>query len=246
MDERKFDIATSAGAMNSFACYPDEGGPFPPVIFFHDAPGVRVELFDMARRFASSGYYVIMPNLFYRTARDVVIDGNWADIFGSYDNELMIRMILSVSNQMAIDDTAHVLEAIAGDPKAKDGPVGAAGYCMGGRFAVCAANAYPDIAIAAAYCATAMATDQPDSPHRNVAGIKGHVYLGCAEDDEFLPPEHIEQMRAGLEAAGVDHRIEIYPDTIHAFAFRDRNAHVQIAEDRHWARSLALFAAHLR
>lgn len=246
MDERKFEIATSAGVMNSFACYPDEGGPYPPVIFFHDAPGVRVELFEMARRFASSGYYVIMPNLFYRTARDVVIDGNWADIRGSYDNELMIRMILSVSNQMAIDDTASVLEEIARDPKAKDGHVGAVGYCMGGRFAVCAANEYPQIVVAAAYCATAMVTDQTDSPHKNVAGIKGHVYFGCAEVDEFLPPEQIECMRISLESAGVDHRIEIYPDTIHAFAFRDRNAHVQVAEDRHWARSLGLFDAYLR
>ena len=31
-----------------------------------DAPAIREELRDMARRLASSGYYVMLPNLYYR------------------------------------------------------------------------------------------------------------------------------------------------------------------------------------
>ena len=246
MDERKFDIATDSGAMNTFVCYPDEGGPFPPVIFFHDAPGIREELFDMARRIGTSGYYVVMPNFFYRTARDVVIDGNRADITDSYDRLLMVRMIHSVTNKMALDDSGAVLDAIAQDPLAKEGRIGAVGYCMGGRFALCAAAAYREIAVSAAFCPTAMVTDQLDSPHDVIGGIAGTAYLGCGENDRLLPPDHIETLRERLTDGAVDHRIEIYPDTIHAFVFRDRDAHVQAAEDRHWARMLALFGNHLR
>ena len=35
-----------------------------------DAPGKREELHDMARRIATVGYYVLLPNLYYRDARE--------------------------------------------------------------------------------------------------------------------------------------------------------------------------------
>ena len=39
--ERHLDIATPDGAMNSFVVHPEEGGPFPVVLFYMDAPGRR-------------------------------------------------------------------------------------------------------------------------------------------------------------------------------------------------------------
>ena len=44
MIERDIDIATADGAMNSFVVHPEEGGPFPVVLFYMDAPGKREEL----------------------------------------------------------------------------------------------------------------------------------------------------------------------------------------------------------
>ena len=70
MIERHVDIATTDGAMNSFVVHPEEGGPFPAVLFYMDAPGKREELHDMARRLAAVGYYVVLPNLYYRVSRD--------------------------------------------------------------------------------------------------------------------------------------------------------------------------------
>ena len=37
-----------------------------------DAPGVREELRDMARRLATVGYVVALPNLYHRAGRDTV------------------------------------------------------------------------------------------------------------------------------------------------------------------------------
>ncbi|MGA0170126.1 MAG: dienelactone hydrolase family protein, partial [Pseudomonadales bacterium] len=61
MIEEHLDIPTQDGAMNSFVVYPDEGGPFPVVLFYMDAPGKREELHDMARRIATTGYFVVLP-----------------------------------------------------------------------------------------------------------------------------------------------------------------------------------------
>src|SRR5262245_30233997 len=66
MIDRELDIQTADGAMNTFVTHPEEGGPHPVVLFYMDAPGKRGELHDMARRLGSVGYFVVLPNLYYR------------------------------------------------------------------------------------------------------------------------------------------------------------------------------------
>ena len=63
MIEQELEIATPDGAMNTFVTRPDRQGAFPVVLFLMDAPGKREELHDMARRIATVGYYVMVPNL---------------------------------------------------------------------------------------------------------------------------------------------------------------------------------------
>ena len=67
MIERQLDIKTRDGATTTFfIVHPERDGPHPVILFFMDAPAIREELRDMARRFASGGYYVMLPNLYYR------------------------------------------------------------------------------------------------------------------------------------------------------------------------------------
>lgn len=70
MIEHDLDIETSDGLMNTFITHPEEGGPFPVVLLLMDSIGKREELHDWARRIATVGYFVMLPNLFYRHARD--------------------------------------------------------------------------------------------------------------------------------------------------------------------------------
>ena len=73
MIERELDIVTAGGAMNTFITHPEEDGPHPLVVFLMDAPGKREELHDMARRLGTVGYYVMLPNLYYRRVREFVM-----------------------------------------------------------------------------------------------------------------------------------------------------------------------------
>ena len=72
MIEETVDIHTPDGQMETFLCFPERGGPYPAVFFLMDAHGVREELRDMARRLATVGYYVLLPNLYYRAGRDTI------------------------------------------------------------------------------------------------------------------------------------------------------------------------------
>ena len=70
MIEEIRDIQTRAGAMETFIVHPDRNGPHPVVFMLMDAPGIRDELYDMARRLGTVGYYVLLPNLYYRAGKD--------------------------------------------------------------------------------------------------------------------------------------------------------------------------------
>ena len=67
MIDQQIDIPTKDGQTTTFITHPERGGPFPVIIFYMDAPAIREELRDMARRLATSGYYVMLPNMYYRS-----------------------------------------------------------------------------------------------------------------------------------------------------------------------------------
>src|SRR5689334_25138643 len=66
MIDQQVDIQTADGRVSTFVTHPERGGPYPLILFYMDAPGIREELRDMARRFATVGYCVMLPNLYYR------------------------------------------------------------------------------------------------------------------------------------------------------------------------------------
>ena len=44
MIDQQIDIATKDGKTTTFITHPERGGPFPVIIFYMDAPGIRPEL----------------------------------------------------------------------------------------------------------------------------------------------------------------------------------------------------------
>lgn len=241
MIEQELDIATSDGQMNTFITHPDEGGPWPVVLFLMDAPGKREELHDMARRIATVGYYVLLPNLYYRRVKQFESDGT------PESRELMFQHMNSLSNGMVVDDCRALLEFAAGQTAAQDGPVGAVGYCMSGPFAFAAAAQLADqVRAAASMHGVRLCTDAEDSPHRQADQIQGEIYFGCAETDDYAPPDMIEALADHLKTTGINYRIEVYPDTQHGFTFPQRTGkYHKPAAERHWARLFALFGRNL-
>jgi len=248
MQEFQTNIQTADGTMDTFVCHPDEGGPVPAVIFYMDAPGIREELRDMARRIATVGYCVVMPNMYYRNGTE----GNYGFDFsntGDIDEERqkMFAVMRSLTNARIVADTGPMLDFIDGCDGAASGPVGCVGYCMSGQFVVAVAAAFPErMAAIASYYGVGIVTDEADSPHLGAEKIKGELYLAFAEEDAWVPQKVFDTLPSTLTAAGVDHRIEVYPGTEHGFAFPNRPVYVKAAAERHWQRLFALFDRRLR
>ncbi len=242
MIERHIDIPTGEGAMNSFVVFPEEGGPHPVVLFSMDAPGKREELHDMARRLAAVGYYVVLPNLYYRRTRDF-----WLKERTEEQMAVMFGHMNALTNAMAVLDTAALLRFVDAQPEADAGRVGAVGYCMSGPFVMAAAASFPDRirAIASIHGAN-LVTDREDSAHLMAPRIRCESYFACAEIDKWAPKQVVEQLRAALEAAGTPHRIEWYPQVEHGFVFPQRACYNRPAAERHWERLFALFERTLR
>ena len=128
MVEKHLDITSADGAMNSFVVYPEEGGPRPVVLFYMDAPGKREELHDMARRIAAVGYYVVLPNLYYRKTRAFTLVRDEAGTAG------MFALMGHPTNALVVRDTEAMLRFADAQPQADASRVGAVGYCMSGRL----------------------------------------------------------------------------------------------------------------
>ncbi len=243
MIEQDLDIETPDGKMNTFITFPDEGGPFPVVLFLMDAMGKRKELHDMARRLAGAGYYVLLPNLYYRTIREYLPD--WSD--EEKEMEIMFGHMSTITNSMIVEDCRALLEYADGQISAKSGAVGAVGYSMGGAFVFAAAAKFPDrIKAAASIFGGYLFTDKPDSPHLTADQIEGEIYFACAENDEFVPQQEIDRLKAHLNTLDINSRIEIYPGTAHGFTFpEDNDEYDEQATERHWKEILEMFERRL-
>jgi carboxymethylenebutenolidase len=241
MIERHLDIATADGAMNSFVVQPEEGGPFPVVLFYMDAPGKREELHDMARRLAAVGYFVVLPNLYYRRTREYFLKERTEPAMAE-----MFKHMATLDRATSECDSEALLRFVDGEAGADGTRIGAVGYCMSGPIVMWAAAAFPErLRCIASIHGANMATDAPDSPHRIAAKLRCESYFACAEVDKWAPPADIDKLAAALRDAGTPHRVEWYPGVEHGFVFPQRAVYERAAAERHWERLFSLFARRL-
>jgi carboxymethylenebutenolidase len=239
------DINTADGQMETFLCHPERGGPYPAVCFLMDAHGIREELRDMARRLATVGYYVLLPNLYYRAGRDTIF-GPDVSVEGSPEHTRMRAIRVTMTIPPVMRDIAAMLAFVDRQDAVLLGPVGCHGYCMSGPYALAAAARSPDrIAAAASIYGTWLVSDAEESPHRSLSQVKGELYMACAEHDALAPPPMVEALQGFFTQAGVAGEIELYPGVHRGFAFPQRWCYDKPAAERHWERLLALYRRRL-
>jgi carboxymethylenebutenolidase len=241
----KIDIRTRDGVCPGYLYRPASGGPWPAVLVYMDGLAIRPAMLELGERLAGNGYFVLLPDLFYRSGPYEPMDPHAVFSDPEKRKVLMEKMALATPDHVMSDSRAF-LDFIAAQPDVKPGKIGTTGYCMGGLMSLTAAGTFPDrIAATASYHGGRLATDAPDSPHLLAAKIKSRVYIAGAIEDPSFPDDMKARLDLALRDAGVNYQIETYPAK-HGWVFRDTPVYDADAAERHWRSLIALFDATLK
>jgi carboxymethylenebutenolidase len=211
-----------------------------------DGLAIRPAMLELGERLATYGYFVLLPDLFYRSGPYEPMNPH--EIFSDPEKrKILVEKYLAFATPANImADTRAFLDYLAAQPDVGPGPIGVTGYCMGGSLALTAAGTYPDsFACAASYHGGRLATDAPDSPHRLAPKMKARVYVAGATEDQSFPDDMKARLEKALTEGGVDHKVETYPAK-HGWVFRDTPVFDAAASERHWATVTTLLNDTLR
>lgn len=241
MIEQQIDIATGDGKLPTFIAHPEASGPFPVVLVLMDGMGIRPSLEDMTRRIAATGYYAMLPDMYYRSGSSTVLQNDDPDRW-----DRMIALVQSLSEEMVINDAGALLDHASGDPHARPGAAGVMGFCMGGRFSVVVAQGLGErIQAAVAIHPGNLASDADNSAHRHLDCIAGELYLAIADNDQWCTPEQVSLMREALEKQGVVHEFELHRGAAHGFGVPGGESYHEEASELVWQKIDKLFARKL-
>jgi carboxymethylenebutenolidase len=235
-------IPTPEGDARGFVFKPNSSaGPWPAVIMFMDAPAIRPALFDMGERLAQAGYFVLLPDLFWRAGPYDPPDIKAARAGDPQAVAVFQKLRGSTSVEKQMADAKACLDFLAAQPDARPGKMGVTGYCMGGSIALRAAGTFPDrIAAAASFHGGNMATDDERSPHRLADRIRAKVLVAGAEEDSSFDEAQKERLDKAFQDAHVDAQVSIWKGCRHGWVPTDMAVHNPEGAERHWKELIAL------
>ena len=242
MLEKFVDVTSKNGPIPTFFVAPDDQHEWPAIIFYMDAPGIREELRNMARRIAKHGYACILPDLYHRY-------GNLR--FKTHQRpEATTAVYLAayhgLTDEDINDDTAAIIGYLEAQPQIQQGAIGSVGFCMSGRFITTTAKKFPDrFACAASFYGTRLVTDDADSPHLHLNGITAELYYGFGALDTYTPADYIQTFRESLDAAGLRYEMDVFDGVEHGYALVERAPYDPAAAELSWDKVFALFERNL-
>lgn len=145
MPIKMLHIPTADGQADALAAFPDRGERHPGVLMYADGFGIRPVLREMARELPGLGYYVLVPNLFYRHGPAPVIE--LPEHIGEEVRPAVIAQLMPLieahTAERVLSDANAYLRFLTTQPEVGAGPVAVTGYCIGGLLAMRTAAAHP-------------------------------------------------------------------------------------------------------
>jgi carboxymethylenebutenolidase len=233
-------IQTMTGPVPAYRAHPDRNGKFPLVLVVQEIFGVHEHIKDVCRRLAKLGYFAITVELYYRQG-DVTQFTDNQEIFAKVVNHVPDSQVMS-----DLDSAVVYAESTGGADTSR---LGVTGFCWGGRitWTYCVHN--PKVKTGVAWygrlVAPAKAPLQPAYPVDLAPYLKVPVLGLYGGEDASIPPEHVEQMRAALKAAGnTTSDIVVYDGAPHAFYADYRPSYRKEAAEDGWKRMQEWFKKH--
>jgi carboxymethylenebutenolidase len=208
-----------------------EGGSGPGVLVIQEWWGLVPQMKAVCDRLAAEGFCALAPDLYHGEVAEHTEMDKAGELMNSLPPERAARDMRG-----AIDHLLG-LEATTGDR------VGVIGFCMGGLLSfMISAREGDRVAAVAPFYGAPLGDGEPDW-----SGLTAKVQGHFAENDDFFPPDAVNDLGERLRAMGKDVEFTIHAGTGHAFA-NEENAlgtHDEEAAARAWASAVAFLRANL-
>jgi len=245
------EIQAAAGPAEAIVARPSTGtGPFPGIILYMDAFGLRPRIQEMAQRIADWGYVVLAPNVFYRegTAAELAPAGDMSTEEGrEAAGKAAFPRVGRLTPDKALPDIGTWVSALAALDGVAAGSIGTTGYCMGARLAVRTATSHPEVVAACGgFHGGGLATEDSDSPHLGLGNARARFVFGHADHDRSMAPDAVARLGEALKDAGLEASNEVYEGAPHGYTMADTSAFHPEATERHFRELRALLDGTLK
>jgi len=231
-------IPVTDGEIPAYRARPAKGQAFPVVLVVQEIFGVHEHIKDVCRRFAREGYCAIAPELYARQG-DVSKMTDYKEIFA--------QVVSKVPDAQVMSDLDAAVAWAAKSGEGDAARVGVTGFCWGGRITWLYAAHNPQLKAGVAWYGrlTGQATDlQPKYPLDLAAELKAPVLGLYGGQDQGIPLEDVEKMRAALAAAKQPSEIVVFNDAPHGFHADYRPSFREADAREGWRQCLAWFRRH--
>jgi carboxymethylenebutenolidase len=210
------------------------------VIVVHELFGVNPDIRGVADDLARAGFLAIAPEFYHRDAAP----GRWLERDDAGRQE-GFGYLNKLGRDQALADVRAAMEWLRTQPGIER--VAVVGFSAGGHLSYLAACELPVSRTAVLYGGWLPSTDipmsQPTPTLDLTPGITGRILYLVGEDDALIDAGQREQIRAALDAAGVDYQLVSYPGAGHAFFWPGTPPFSREARDDAWRRIVELLAS---
>ena len=222
-------IPAAGGEMPAYRAMPAKGKSLPVVLVVQEIFGVHEHIKDICRRFAKLGYLAIAPELYARQG----------DVSKIADSREIMAIVAKVPDAQVISDLDAAVEWASKSGNGDVSKLGITGFCWGGRQVWLYAAHNPKVKAGAAWYGRLVG--QPDELHPKypvdiAPALKVPVLGLYGAQDQSIPLDTVEQMRAALKKGSSKSELVVYPDAGHAFYADYRPSYRQQAAEDGWKR----------
>ena len=232
MNSRWMDIkAQDGGRFKGYLSLPhqtEKGTKGPGIVLIQEIFGVNSHIRAVADQYASDGYTVLAPDIFWRMQPMVDLG------YVGQDRDKGIEYMQKMDVSGAVKDLAATVTALRSLPECT-GKVASVGYCMGGMLSyLCAASAGVDAAVC--YYGGGIHTRLDEA-----GKIKCPLLFHFAGNDSNIPAPAVAAVKQAF-AGRANARIDVYPGAEHGFNCWDRSFYNQQSSALARGRSLSFLA----
>lgn len=216
-------VEGESGRLDAYLVRPGTPSPRPGVVVVQEVFGLTSDLRRVCHRLGERGYVALAVDLYTGLSHP---DPD------AYDLDAGRRVMAALPDRAILRGLHGGIDFLRRDAllgaATPEGlrPVGAIGFCIGGALAMMLAGSTGTLAAVVNCYGRVVYPEVTDIKPRHPVDYVER--LGCpllgvfGQDDELIPPQHVERLRRALRGAEKEFELIVYPRAGHAFLNEDR------------------------